>query len=463
MKHTLLLTKILENAETVKNAFHSDHLWPSHIAVAFTDFCATEYTGFCLSDQSIYPNWYEEERLRLLYSKVLKNLSFFKLRLKKILREGGTEMPFDFSLCEKIASLRNNDVLSADLVFLCVLGELMPQCQPVFRILVDEDAIIPLLEYADANIYDYTAKSVEAVCKKLMEKATTAAAKRDWKPAAKFVEPDGLIQLALKDIQTTLCGNILTVKIPKFFGSSGLTLSIHCVDGIYYVHDHRCALSYLARTIPDEKKYARAVKKVCHNARIDRGRITGSFSNVYGFMYYLKDLIFVAQAELYYPKATKQLCFRDKGYVYIPQASAQPFEKSHLLDILKQSVDAYYDQDIGLCCWLKAGNSPFQTRYSFQVETLENGYIRLSDRLKGNYEGELLEPYYWYYEDMDISLYGKYFCRLSAHFGAEFDGKNFYLTVKSKDFQKGLFQFFQLSVLISRLGQDIALPKRKKK
>lgn len=461
MRHTELLKIILKKGETVRDEFHCKFLWPSHIAVAFAEFCATEYTGVSVSDRSIYPNWYEEERLRMLYTKALKNKSYFRLHLSKKLREGAAEEPFDFGGCEKIAALRNNDVLSADLVFLCVLKELAEECRPVYRISVKEESIIPLLEYADANIYDYTAKSVEAVCKKLMEKANTAAAKRDWKPVAKFVEPEELIQLALDGIETKHTGNITTVRISKFFGNTGLTLSIHRVDGIYYVHDNQCALRYLARTLRDTDQYERAVRKVCHSARIDKGRITGSFVDVTGFMYYLKDLVFVAHADLYYPRAKHQLCFKDKGYVYILDDKAEPFDESELINILKESVNAYYAENEGLCCWLKVGNSPFQTRYSFLVETLDDGSIRFSDRRKGKYEGELLEPCYWYHDSTDISVYSRFFTKLARGFGGEFDGKNFYLTAKSKDFQHALFQFFQLAVLISRLGHSIALPKIK--
>lgn len=461
MKHTQLLTKILEKAEAVKDAFHCDSLWPSHVAVAFTEFCNTEYIGFSVSDNYVYPNWYEEERLRLLYHKTVKTLSYFRLRLGKIVREGTSEEPFDFALCEKIAALRNNDVLSADLVFLCVLKELMQSCSPVFRVAVTEEAIIPLLEYADGNIYDYTAKSVEAVCAKLMEKANRAAAKRDWKPAAKFTEPENLNSLVCNNITLVQTGNIATITFPKFFGNTGLRLSVHRVDGTYFVHDNKCALKYLAKQLNDPPKYARAVKKTCHNSRIDNGRITGSFTNVTGFLFYLKDLIFVAQAKLYYPRAKKQLCVPDKGYVYLPADLAEPFARKDLADLLKQSLSAYYDQDEGLCCIVAASNSPFQTRYAFLVETLDDGRIRFSDKRKGKYEGELLEPCFWYHESQDISVFERFLSKLAEHFGGEFDGENIYLTGKIKDFDNALCRFFQLAVLVSRLGHDIALPKVK--
>lgn len=463
MTHTVLLKEILERANRIKEEFGSENLCASHIVVAVTDFCRTKYTGFSVSDMTCWPNRFEEERLRYLFKKETRVADYFRIRLSRNAKEGVREEAFDISGCERIAALRGAETLSSDVVFLCALAKIHESYRRAVRSAQSEESVLALLQDTDLNVYNFVIENIQSVCAELKKKADTAAAIRDWKPAAKFVEPEALIQLVLEGIETKHTGNITTVKIPKFFGNTGLTLSIHKVDGIYYVHDNRCALRYLARTIRDVTKYERAVRKVCHSARIDRGRITGSFVDIYGFTYYLKDLVFVAHADLYYPRAKGQLCFKDKGYVYIPADKAEPFDAESLINMLKESVNAYYDEETGLCCWLKASNSPFQTRYSFLVETLDDGSIRFSDRLKGKYEGELLEPCYWYHDGNDISVYRKLFTKLADRFGGEFDGKNFYLTAKSKDFRHALFRFFQLAVLVSGLGHNIALPKIKRK
>lgn len=463
MTHTVLLREILERANRIKEELGSEHLCASHIVVAVVDVCHRKYTGFSVSDMTYWPNRFEEERLRYLCSKETRVASYFKIHLSCNTKRGVEEEAFDITGCERIAVLRGAEVLSADVVFLCALANIHESYRRAVRSVQSEASVMALLQDTDLNIYNYVIENIELVCAELKKKADEAAAIRDWKPAAKFVEPEELIQLAFAGIDTKHAGNITTVRIPQFFGNASLTLSIHRVDGIYYIHDNRCALRYLARTIRDVKKYERAVRKVCHSARIDKGRITGSFADVTGFMYYLKDLIFVAQADIYYPKAKCQLCIKDKGYVYLPEDKAEPFDAESLINILKESVNAYYDENEGLCCWLKAGNSPFQTRYSFLVETLCNGRIRFRDRRKGKYEGELLEPCYWYHDSTDISAFSRFFTKLADRFGGEFDGENFYLTAKSKDFRHALFQFFQLAVLVSGLGHSIALPKIKRK
>ncbi len=463
MIHTVLLKEIIERANRVKEELGGEHLCASHIVVAVVDFCHTKYTGFSISDMTYWPNRFEEERLRYLCSKETRVASYFRIHLSCNVKKGVQEEEFDVTGCEHFAALRGAEVLSSDVVFLCALAKLHESYRRAVRNVSSDESVMARLQDVDANIYDYVITQLEGICSELKKKADDAAAIRDWKPAAKFVEPDMLMKLVFDGIETKHAGNITTVKIPKFFGNAALTLSIHRADGVYYVHDNRCALKHLAQKIKDRSKYERAIRKVCHSARIDKGRITGSFVNVTGFMYYLKDLIFVAQAELYYPKAMSQLCFKDKGYVYIPDDKAESFDAEGLINMLKDSVNAYYDEEMGLCCWLKAGNSPFQTRYSFQVETLDDGHIRFSDRLKGKYEGELLEPCYWYHDSTDISVFTKFFTKLADRFGGEFDGKNIYLTEKSKNFQSGLFRFFQLAVLVSRLGHNVALPKIKRK
>lgn len=461
MKHTILLEEILERANGVKAEFGSEYLCASHIAVAVTDFCRTKYTGFSVSDMTYWPNRFEEERLRYLFSKETRVADYFRMRLSHNAKNGVQEKAFDLNGCERIAALRKAEVLSSDVVFLYALASIHESYRRVVQTVNSEESVIARLQDVDLNVYNYVIEHIEGLCAELKKKSYEAIAIRDWKPAAKFVEPEELPQLAFDGIETKYTGNIITVRIPKFFGNTGLTLSIHRVDGIYYIHDNRCALRYLDRRLQNAEQYERAVRKVCHNHRIDKGRITGSFTNVTGFMYYIKDLVFVAQADLYYPRAKHQLCFKDKGYVYMPEDKAEPFEEAELINMLKESVNAYYDENVGLCCWLNADNFPFETRYSFLVETFDDGHIRFSDKLKGKYEGELLEPYYWYYDSTDISAYSRLFNKFAERFGGEFDGKNIYLTAKAKDFRHALFQFFQFATLVSSLGHSIALPKLK--
>lgn len=459
MEHTVLLKEILEKSNQIKEKFGCEQLCASHIVVAVVDFCQGKYTGFSISDMTFWPKPFEEERLRYLCGKETRVAAYFKLTLSRNAKNGVHEEAFNVTDCERIAALRGADVLSSDVVFLCALASVHEAYKRAVRTAHSEESILALLQDADANVYTYVIENIEGVCAALRKKADQAAAIRDWKPAAKFTEPEELIKMALDGIETKKNGNIATVRFPKFFGSTNLTLSIHQVDGIYYIHDNRCALRYLARRLRDPDQHQRAVRRVCHKHRIDNGRITGSFTNVTGFMYYIKDLVFVAQADLYYSRAKHQLCFKDKGYVYMPEEKAEPFDVADLMNMLKEGVHTYYDENAGLCCWLKADNFPFQTRYSFLVETLDDGRIRFSDKLKGKYEGELLESCYWYHNSTDIAVYRGLISKLAGRFGGEFDGQDVYLVSKTKDFQHGLFQFFQLAVLISRLGHSIALPK----
>ena len=461
MVQTPLFKAILKRADEVKDEFNCEYLAASHIAVAVADFCAIRYTGITPLELQC-SNRFEEERLRYIFLKVVRVASYLRLKLSHNTNDGVKEEVFDVGCCEQIAILRETNLLTADILFLCALKELKSPYRIAVISVVSDDSILVALQDADKNVYDYVIDKIDDICCALKKKSDEAKVIRDWKPAAKFTEPEDLIRMVFEGIETRYSGNVVTIKIPLFFGKANLTVAIHKVDGVYYIHDNKCALKFLARNIKDAKKYERAVKKVCNGCRIDKGRITGSFVDVYGFVAYLKDLVFAAHADLYYPKAKKQLCCNDRGYIYIPADKAEPFDKASLINMLKESVNTYYDEDEGLCCRPSLKSSPFQTRFYFLIETLDDERIRISDKLKGKYEGELFEPCYWYNEDNDISVFCKFLSKLAARFGGEFDGKNVYLTEKSKNFQNALFRFFQLAVLISIFGHDIALPKIKR-
>ncbi len=462
MLKTALFNMILEKAEEIKNKFGAKCVAASHIAAAASDFCLTKYSGF-LPPELARSACFEEERLRYVFSKEMRMASYLKIKLSKNSKEKLEEAAFDLKCCERVAVLRKADLLTADILFLCALKQLEPSYKAVVKRISSDDDIIAALSEADKNVYDYVIDKIDALCSELKIKSDLARQLRDWKPAKKFVEPEKLIDLAFDGIDISYSDNAATIKIPHFFGSSALTVSVHKSNGIYYAHDNKCALKFLARNIKNKDKYERAVKKVCHNARISAGRITGNFTDEYGFVDYLKDLTFAAHADLYYSKAKNKLCFKDKGYTYISADKSEPFDESVLTDIFKRSLHTYYDEDFGLCCRPSLRSSPFTTRFYFLIETLDNGQIRLSDKLKGKYEGELFEACYWYNDSTDISVFGKFISKLSGRFGADFDGKNVYLTDKPKNFQNALFRFFQLAVIISIFGHDIALPKIKKK
>jgi len=459
MLQTVLVKTILENAEDIKKEFGCEFLCASHVAVAVADFCSNKYIGFSVSDFNL-PR-FEEERLRYIFSKEVKLTSYFRIRLKNNVKSGVPEDRFDIAHCECIAESRGAGVLSADIVFLCALQELHPSYKPVLKSISTDESVIALLQDVDKNIYDYVVNSIDKICSELKKKSCEAAAIRDWKPAEKFAEPRELSEMFFEKIGKTRKNNVLTLNFPKFFGDTDLKVSIHKADGIYYVNDNGRAIKHLAKRLDDGKKLERAIPKVCAPCWIYKGRITGCFSNAYQFIYYLKMLVFVAHGDLYYTKADQPLYYKEKSYVYVDTDRAEAFDEAELLNELKSGINFCYDENSGLYCWLEAKYSLFSGRAAFLMETLEKGNIRISDKKKGRIEGEIFEAFYW--DNDDIATYHKFITKITERFGAEFDGRNVYLTDKAKDFHKSIFKFFNLAVLLSEFGHDIALPKIRKK
>ena len=457
MLHTALLEAILDKATAVQNEFNSQYLCASHIAVAVADFCRTAYTGFSLSDVTYHPYRFEEERLRYIFSKEIKLASYFRTRLSVSARNGEQEEAFDLALCERIAAQRGAEVLSSDVVFLCAVKELPQPYKATVKSVESTDSILVLLQDADANVYDYVVRNIDTVLCALQKKADEAAAIRDWKPAAKFAEPDALATLFFAHIKKESANNVLTLHFPRFFGTADLKVSIHKVDDVYYVHDNGCAIRHLAKRVKDTKKCQRALKKVCHPCWIHKGKITGDFIDAFRFMHYLQMLVFVAHADLYYTRAEKPLYGKDADWVYPDVNQAEPMDEAELLDALKKGIHFCYDENEGLYYWLETNYSLYSGRASFLIETLDEGLIRISDRKKGATGGEIFEGFYW--REDNIAPYGKCISKIAARFGAAFDGKDVYLTAKNENIYKAMVRFFNLAVLLSEFGQIIALPK----
>lgn len=452
MTQTILCKALLEKAEAIKNQYSSADLYPSHIAVAAADLCQTPYTGLD-SSYLAYPR-FEEERLRYLFSKTVRLSSYFKLRLSINSKEGVQEAPFDFSYSEKIAALRGAEILSADVLLLCAFTNLHPTYQKTLQSVPADETVLSLLQDADANIYDYVIKNIQSVCDKLTQKSADAAALRDWKPAAKFTEPESLASLFFKRINVSVSGNVMTVRFPQFFGTTDLKVSIHSFGGLYYIHDNGCAIRHLSKHIPDQTRCQRILKRVCHTCWTEKGRITGSFLNANQFLQYLQNLIFIAQADLYYTKATCQLVGKEKGYRYVSARAAEPLDEKILLELLKQCISFDYNENRGLYYWLDLHYCLSPARCVFLVETLEKGNIRISDRRKGEFEGEIFESFYWGHED--IARHKKFISKVASRFGGEFDGKNVCLTDKQDQIFRAMLRFFNMAVVLSEFGRNIA-------
>lgn len=453
MSQTQLTKVILEKADAIRLKHSAEVLHASHIAAAVAEFCRSQYTGLEFSHYGHPP--FEEERLRYLFAKEVRLADYFRLRVSRNAKAGLSEEEFDFAACEHLTDSRP---LSADVLFVCALKQLHPSYRTNLR--TQDTDVLALLQDAEENVYDYAIENLEKICAELQKKAQEARAIRDWKPAEKFAEPEELATLFFDKIEKTVSGNVLTLKFPRFFGTTDLKVSIHQAQGDYYIHDNGCAVKHLSKQVKDPQKRRRILKKVCSSARMEQGRVTDRFYHVNQFLGYLQQLIFVAQADLYYTKAQVQLCRKDTGYSYVNQDKAEPFDTEALLEQLKTGISFCYDENRGLYYWLDLRYCLSSTRCAFLVETLEKGRIRISDARKGQLEGQILEQFYWDHDDP--AQYGKFIGKVADRFGGEFDGRDVYLTEKSGNCYQAMVKFFNLAVILSELGHDLAVPKKKR-
>ncbi len=460
MKGTALLKVIIDNAQKIQKEFGAPHLYASHVAAAVAEFCSTSYAGICVSDKTYFPCRFEEERLRYVFSKEVRIASYFRMKLSRNAKIGLIEKPFDKSLCIGVAQLRGNECLSADLVFLVALKELDESYKMTVNTANSNKTVLDVLKDADKNVYDYAIKLLNEVVFKLQAKADEAARIRDWRPAAKFAEPEELAEIFFNNIETKKDGNVITLKFPEFFGETDLSVSIHKANGIYYIHDNGCAIKHLSKHVSDKNKLERVLKRVCANCWISGCNITGVAGNARSFLCYLQMLVFIANADLFYTRLERPMYYRDKEYIYVDEKNAMPIDEAEYLEKLKGGIGFNYDEDKGLYCWLDMTYALFSTRAAFLIDTLDSKRIRISDYRKGKIEGEIFEAFYW--NNDELILHHKYVCKLINRFGGDFDGENVYLTEEQENVCTAFYKFFNMAVLLSEYGHTIRVLKPKR-
>lgn len=458
MVYSELVKDILDKAETVKKEKHFQYISATLIVAICSGFCHTKYTG---GMNYYYVERYEEERLRYVYKKIFRIGANFQKRILRNISENPEllDREFDLAGSEAIATLRGKNHLSADVLFLKAISDMMSQKRDGMLARFGNIDVMEQLEDIDANIYDYVIQMNQDIIEKLQTKVDEAVALRDWQPAKKFVEPEELVKLFFDRIVVDTIGNVLHITIPCFFGTDDLHLSIYKADEILYLHDNGCAINHLKKQVEDEQKVQRILNKICNVQWIKDGRVWGTGG--YEFWYYLQRLIFIAHADLFYTRTNRQFYSKHEGLEFCDETLAEEFDVQEYLGKLKKELIFGYDENKGLYLAVHMTYSRNSTTCSYLIETLDDNKIRVSDRRKGLYEGEILESFYWDYDD--IMLYKNFIGRFTNRFGGFLQERNVYLIEECEKWLPALFRFINLAVLLSEVGCEIRLPDLKHK
>lgn len=425
MVQTALFKAILKRANEVKDEFNGEHLTASHIAVAVADFCAIRYTGLTPIELQCSAR-FEEERLRYIFSKEIKLASYLRVSLSHNTKKAVEEEPFEEACCERIAILRETDLLTADILFLCALKELKKPYRAVVRNIVFDDCILVALQDADKNVYDYVIDKIDDICCELKKKSDEARAIRNWKPAAKFAEPEELLKRLFDNICTSYENNVLHITIPEFLRGTDLKLSIYKVKDCYIVHDNRCAVKSLSIRI-DNIKLQKVLDLIWGESNLQDNKIYAEITDVKSVLYFIQEVILTANADLYY-EYFKEETFGRRRYiepcdVLKNEQEAKEFDANAFLDALKETVKIYYDENKGL--ELRFDSKYCHCSYGIKVliETLDDGILRFSDAYKNKkYEtGEMLEAFYFGSREEYDDMYYEVMQKLAKPFGMMFD------------------------------------------
>lgn len=479
MVQTALFKAILKRAGEVRDEFNAEHIAASHIAVAVADYCAIRYTGITPIALQCAAR-FEEERLRYIFSKEVRLASYLRKTLSHNAKDGVIEEAFDASLCDKVAGLRETDLLTADVLFLCALRQLESPYKLAAKNMVSDDAIVAALQDADKNVYDFVIGKIEAICSELKEKANEARAIRDWKPAAKLAEPEALLKQLFDSVSTAYENNILHITIPAFLQGTDLQLRIYKVKDHYIVHDNGSVVKSLSKRI-DSIKLQKVLDLIWGKSNLQEHTLFAEFTNVQSVLYFIQEVILTASADSYYEYFNEETLGRrrhiDLCDIFTPEQQAEAFDVSAFLARLKECVKIDYDENKGLLLRLdtKYGNCSYAAKVL--IETLDDGTIRFSDAYKNTkYEtGEMLEAFYFgssqEYDDMYYALmqksvepFGMAFDMTSSIIFPEYNGKehkhkNPYMLSSADNWLQDFYKFMNGAVLISVVADRINYKK----
>ena len=478
MVQTLLLKAILEDAEDVMNEFGGEYLTASHVVVAIADFCKTKYNGLD-SYYLAYPR-FEEERLRYIFEKEIKMAGYLRLALSINSKMNVDEKEFDLKACERIALARGADILSADVVFACAMLQINEKSKRTLRTVSDENTVFALLQETDKNIFDYTIAKIDEVCAYLNKKSNEAVRIRDWKPAAKFAEPEELIKQFFDNISTSHENNVLNIVIPKFLRGTDVKLSVYKVKDCYIIHDNGCAVECLSKRI-DGIRLKKVLDLIWGNSNLLDNKLFTEFTDVKSILYFIQEVILTANADLYY-EYFKEEPFGRRRYiepcdVLRNECMANEFDVEVFLNNFKSTLTVNYDEIRGLILRFNSKYCNCSYGINISIETLEDGVLRFSDAYKNkSYEtGEMLEAFYFGSDKENADMYYELMQKLAKPFGMKLDmtssiifpeyrgqehnHKNPYMLSTAQNWLLDFYNFMNSAVLISVVADRINYEK----
>ena len=247
-------------------------------------------------------------------------------------------------------------------------------------------------------------------------------------------------------IKTESDNKSLKITAKNFFKTSDLELIITYKDDVYYINDNASAIKHLKKNF---ENYAEIIENSCHETRLKNDIVYDNFTSGFHFTKYIQNLILLGNANLFYKNLDEEIFTKDDACMM--EGNAEECDFNELIEMLK-GVFEFKESHLNIATTYHV----FSNRISFLFET-EEETLKISDRFKGNIEGEVLECILWGRDSIDE--YIPFMESIIKPFGAYFEDKNVYIKGNKSDFAKLLFSFFNAAVILSVIGGKIDLPK----
>ncbi len=248
-------------------------------------------------------------------------------------------------------------------------------------------------------------------------------------------------------IKTDFHNNIINITVPGFFGQENkdLKVSLFKNENTYFINDN----GYALKSLNCNSDFSSQPNL---SSSFENGVFYNSFSQIFHFLKYFHRLIYISNLNFYedHAEAILQKCNIQSS----PDEAPSPTNKDEIINSLKSGFKFIDDGDkIHLhIATGYTGISSLHTAYTFESK---DGKIVISDRYKGEYEGEIFEALYWYNDE--ITPYKSLITQVCKHYQVEFDGRNIFVTVEPDKVISGFFRFLNAAVVLSQLRRTIDL------
>ena len=376
-----------------------------------------------------------------------------------------TEVMFDIlSDAEDIARLRNQTLLSADIMLVAILPRLS---QPFNRFLQYplKDSLLMAFNEAGANAESFMKSKVAQKITRIEEeerKTRELEAYINRKPVEKVGQEEDVRNKVIDSIHVQKSNNNIILTLPYYFVGSNKPLDLFLTqkDGKVYISDAGRSYKELRKRLHSRRlatKMAQYFSRVDFELKLNyKNVVVTPIRDISAFFDYLQVLSRIANADLY-PDINKGYYLNYKKYARTYKFPKRGEVPTEFIELLLNKIKVSYDMDRGITVHspFYFNDEPCPLQICFKVT--EDNKVSATDF--GDYDGGRLDQrMHWLNED--IHIYDEKIAEICSRFNCLFQNEktvHIFDNNSEEAIPKAFFTFMQAASILGEIGHFVVL------